>query len=105
MRESDRPRTRPLHAVWQERVGVRSGARTGGAGVGRVSRVRGGIRRSGARGHMIATLPSRIKGPQKILKQLRTLQHRAYVLKERNDLAINRCDTPDEQRWCARTGD
>jgi hypothetical protein len=54
---------------------------------------------------MTATLPSRIKGPQKILKQLRTLQRRAYVLKERNDLAINRCDTPDEQRWCARTGD
>jgi hypothetical protein len=52
-----------------------------------------------------ATLPSRIKGPQKILKQLRTLQHRAYVLKERNDLAINRCETPEEQLWCARTGD
>lgn len=54
---------------------------------------------------MTATLPSRIKGPQKILKQLRTLQHRAHAIRMRNERAIHRCDTPDQQRWCARTGD
>jgi hypothetical protein len=51
------------------------------------------------------SLPSRIKGPLKILKQLRTLQQRASNLRLRNDRASNRCETPEEQRWCARTGD
>jgi hypothetical protein len=53
-----------------------------------------------------ATLPSRIKGPQKILKQLRTLKDRAWQVRVRNDRAVLRVgDQPDAAQWCARVGD
>lgn len=50
-------------------------------------------------------LPSRLKGPQKILTQLRVLKDRAYRIRVRNDRAVHRATSPDEAHWCARVGD
>lgn len=54
---------------------------------------------------MTATLPSRIKGPQKILKQLRTLHGQTWKVRQRNERAVLRAHTPEEHRWCGRVGD